>query len=117
MKNIYQLVFITFLLTSCEGKRLDLKTFSSGDIKVNWYRVSTITTIHDYVDIKRRGYEKNVMKANTGGIYSISIKGDTITIQTTRELLVYELVAKTLGCTIKQDTSISTFEYFKKYMP
>lgn len=57
------------------------------------------------------------MDANTGGIYSILITADTVIIQTTRELLVYELSSKTLGCIIKQDTSITTYQYLKKHMP
>lgn len=117
MKNIYLLTIVASLLASCEDKHLDVKTFSSRDIKVNWYNISRITTVHDYIDIERWGHEKNVMEANTGGIYDILIKGDTIIIQTTRDLIVYDLSIKTLGCNIKQDSSITTYQYLKKYMP
>jgi hypothetical protein len=104
-------------MTSCKDKPLDPKTFNSRDIKATWYKISRITTTHDYVDVERWGKKTKIMEANTGGIYDVQIKGDTIIIQTTRELLVYDLVAKTLGCIIKHDTSITTYNYLRKYQP
>jgi len=103
-------VGILLILTGCgrhltsERKKLDEKVINSGDISISWYKVSTITTIHEYVDLSRWKQTKNVLEAN-GGVREIQIKGDTIIISTTPTIQLYELVSKTLGCTIVQDTS------------
>jgi len=116
MKNNIVILLAVLSTTSCD-KHLDNKTFHNKDIIVNWYRISTITTIHDYVDIQRWGYTKNIMEANTDGLYDIQIKGDTVILQVTPSLTIYDLNAKTLGCQIKLDTSISLYKYLKKYVP
>jgi hypothetical protein len=77
--------------------------------------VSEISTIHDFVDIERWGWTKNVMEANTGGIYDILINDDTVTIQARNDLLIYELASKTLNCHIKIDTTIAWSKYSKKF--
>jgi hypothetical protein len=115
---IHFLLLIT--LTSCSSigdKHLDEKTFESGDIKVKWYRISNITNIHDFVDIQRWGWTKTIMEANTGGIHDILIQGDTVIIQTTPNLLIYELTARTLNCHIRLDTTITISQYMKKHVP
>ena len=120
MKSLSGILFIT-LLTSCSAivgdKHLDEKIYTGGDIKVKWYRISEITTIHDFIDIERWGWTKTIMKANTGGIHDILIKGDRITIQTMPDLLVYDLTAKTLNCDIRLDKTITICEYMKKHIP
>ena len=119
MKILIILGSYIFLFTSCQdqAKKLDEKKISANDIIISWYRISAITTIHDFVDITRWGHTKNIMKANTDGIYEILIKGDTVIIRTTQDLLVYELAAKTLNCYIQQDSSVSTYDYLLKYNP
>jgi hypothetical protein len=102
------LFFSVILLTACSGgyfgrKKLGEKIFTSHDITVSWYRVSEITTMHDFVDITRWGHTKNIMEANPNGIYNIVISADTVIIQATRDLLVYDLAARTLQCFIKLD--------------
>ena len=120
MKSLLQ-PFLSLTLISCSAitadKHLDEKTFKGGDIIVKWYHISRITTVHDYVDIERWGRTKNIMEANTDGIYDILIKGDTVTVQTTKDLLVYDLTAKALNCHIKLDTSITICRYMKKHVP
>ena len=111
MKVTFCLCFLVTLI-SCSSifadKHLDEKVFKSGDITVKWYRISEITTIHDFVDIERWGWTKRVAEANTNGICNIQITGDTVTIQGKPDLWIYELAAKTANCTIRVDTSINT---------
>ena len=120
MKSLLQILFL-LTLTSCTSvlgdKHLDEKIFKGGDITVKWYRISEITSIHDFIDIERWGWTKTIMKANTDGIYDILIKGDAITIQTTNNLLVYDLTAKTLNCNITLDTTITICQYMKRFVP
>jgi hypothetical protein len=120
MKSFLGILLIA-LLTSCSvivgDKHFDEKLYTSGDIKVRWYRISEITTIHDFIHIERWGWTKTIMKANTGGIHDILIKGDTITIQAMPDLLVYDLTSKTLNCNIRLDTTITMCEYMKKHIP
>jgi hypothetical protein len=116
MKILFLLLIATLVFCSCD-KHLDVKTFKSNDISVKWYRISRITTLHDYVDIERWGHTKNILEANEDGIYDILIKADTVIILTTANLVIYELSAKTLNCYIKHDTSITTYQYLKKYRP
>ena len=73
--------------------------------------MSEITTLHDFVDIERWGWTKNIMEANTGGIYNVLIKDDTVTIKASNDLIIYDLVAKTLNCHIKLDTTIIVSQY------
>ena len=117
MKTHLPLLLLIFLLSACEDKHLDNKMFTSKDITVDWYKISSISTIHDYIDIKRWGYTKNILQSNTDGIYDVKINGDTITIQVLNDCLVYDLVAKTLNCYIKLDSSISYYQYYKKFKP
>jgi hypothetical protein len=111
---IFTLVSIVF--TSCD-KHLDIRTFKSKDITINWYRISTITTIHDYVDLERWGHTENILKANTNDLYDILIDGDTIMIQTLPSILIYDLATIKLGCIVKLDSSISKCQYMKKHVP
>jgi hypothetical protein len=116
MKFLFTILFL-LLLASCSEKHLNEKTFRNGDITVKWYNISTITTMHDYVDIEHSGHTETIMEANTGGIYDILIKGDTITIQVMSDLVVYNLAAKALGYNTKLDTSITLCMYTQKYVP
>ena len=87
------------------------------DIIVNWDRKYTFETQHDLIDIKRWGYTENIYESNTDGLYDVLIKGDTIIIQTTPNLIIYKLSALTLNCYIKIDSSITTCQYMKKHNP
>jgi len=105
MKRFTLFLFAFIILTSCSRKHLDEKVFRSQDITVRWYRISEITTVHDFLDIERWGWKKNIMEANTGGIFGILINKDTITIKATSDLIIYDLAARTLHCHIKLDTT------------
>ena len=113
-KVIVFLLFLSFL--SCD-KHLDEKIYQSKDITVKWYKISSLSSAHHYIDLKRWGYSDNLLNSNTGGIYDIIISGDTITIRTLPDLLIYDLVAKKNGCYIKLDTTVTKYEYMKKFQP
>ena len=116
--KIYQ-IFIILILTfciSCEN-HLDEKVIKSKDITIKWYRVSEISSGHDFIDLERWGYTNNIMKANTNGIYDVKISGDTIIIKVLPEIGIYDLVARKNGCYIKLDTTVTKYEYMKKYQP
>ena len=110
------IIIFTLTLISCD-EHLNEKIYKSKDITVKWYKVSTISTVHDYIDLERWGYSNNIMNANTGGIYDIKISGDTIIIRTLPSLLIYDLVAKKNECYIKLDTTVTIYEYMKKFQP
>ncbi|SHF71494.1 hypothetical protein SAMN02745131_03371 [Flavisolibacter ginsengisoli DSM 18119] len=109
---------LALILTSCStllpDKHLNEKTFESNDITVKWYKVSEITSGHDFVDLTRNGYTKTILKANSMGIHDIIIKRDTITIRTVPGLIIYDLTAQTVGCYIKLDTTVTFDEYRDK---
>lgn len=95
---------------------LNEKVYTKGDITLKFYRISNISSMHDYIDLERFGYTKKIFKADTGGVYDILIKNDTIIIQT-HEAGIYELVARTLDTEIIVDSSITTYQYMKKFQP
>jgi hypothetical protein len=77
-----------------------------------------VTSGHEYIDLERWGYTENIFKANTEpGIYDVLISGDTIIIKALPEIGIYDLVAIKNGCFIKLDTTVTKYEYMKKYQP
>jgi len=109
-------IFILFSFISCE-KHLDEKIFKNGDILVKWYRVSAISTVHDHVDLERWGYSENILKSNTGGIYDVKIDKDTVTIRILPGLLIYDLIALKHNCHVKIDSTVTKYDYMKKFQP
>src|SRR5271169_4540142 len=104
MKSLLRLL-ILFQLGSCTFKHLHEKTFTSGDITATWYEISDITNVHDFVDLQRWGWTRTIVKTNTGDIQNILIDLDTVVIQVGRRAAIDELMAKTLGCYIRIDSS------------
>jgi len=52
--RLTKLLFFILLLTNCsnlEIKKLNLQTIENKDIKIEWYDISKITTIHEFDDI------------------------------------------------------------------
>lgn len=115
MNKILIIIIVIFCI-SCD-KHLNEKIFKSNDTTVKWYRVSTITSGHDYIDLERLGKTYNIIKANPNSIYDVEISGDTIIIKSLPEIVIYDLVAKKNNCYIKLDTTITKYEYMKKYQP
>ena len=111
------LTFCLIMFISCD-KHLDEKVLKSKDITIKWYRKSEITSVHEFIDLERWGYTDNILEANSEpGIYDVLISGDTIIIKALPEIGIYDLVAIKNGCYIKLDTTITKYEYMKKFQP
>jgi hypothetical protein len=99
--NITLLIFLTAItLTSCDNqlgsKKLDLKTLENDEILVENYRISEITTIHQFIDItnKRWGKVERVLEANDGSVDSVFIRQDTLFLQkTSNQPVIYDLAS------------------------
>jgi hypothetical protein len=55
--RIITILFFLFLLTNCsvlERKKLNLQIIENEDVKIEWYDISEITTIHEFVDITNK---------------------------------------------------------------
>lgn len=116
MKPTCFLLLYIITLSSCT-ERLDEKIFKNKDITVSWYKVSEITTVHDFIVVSKGFKELKLMEANTAGIHDVLIKNDTIIIQTLPDLIVYELNNKAFDYYVIQDTSITLCQYIKKHIP
>ena len=83
---------------------------------MKWDRYYTFETEHDLIDIQRWGYTKKIYESNTGSLYDVLIKNDTVIIQSKSDQL-YELSAFVLNCYIKVDSTITISQYMKKHQP
>ncbi|MBY8961487.1 hypothetical protein KJK34_01860 [Flavobacterium sp. D11R37] len=115
MKNLF-LASLVLMFVSCD-KHLNEKVFEGKNVKVRWYRISRITSVHEYVDLEIRHKTYNLLESNSEGVYDIIVKGDTIIIQVVNDLLIYELSAIANGNIIILDSSITSCQYQKKFFP
>jgi hypothetical protein len=103
IKNILA-VLISLALTSCdnlmEAKKLGLTTIENKEILVENYRISEITTIHQFIDItnKRWNKKERLFEGNDGTIDSIFMNHDTIYLRSIyKDPTVYDLAAIKFG--------------------
>ena len=98
------------LLTSCvpsfdiELKRLDEKVIQDEHIEVHWWTTSSITTIHEHVEVVKEGETKKISELNAGGIKSIEIRNDSILIHSGGGLF-YQLDDSVFGYRVVLDTT------------
>ena len=105
-------LFLTSIfMTSCdfmeggeELKKLDEKKIGNNEIEINWYRTSSITTIHEHLEVSKSGTTKKIAELNEGGIERIIIKSDSIIIETKGGGLFYKLNKEVFDYTIVMDT-------------
>lgn len=91
--------FISLTLTSCLQK-LKTRTIENEEIIIEVYEKSTITTVHQYIDIinKRWNKTERILKANQGTIDSVFIHKDTIYLsQIYSSRNIYDLAAIKFG--------------------
>src|ERR1700744_6011156 len=73
MYNKLILLLSILFFSSCEGgdlrKHLHERIYTGNDITASVYMVSEITTMHEFVDIKRWGHTRNILEANPGDIF------------------------------------------------
>jgi hypothetical protein len=118
----YLIGFSLLLLTACdpfELKPLDVKTVKGGNITVRWYQTSSISSVHNHVEIDKNGEWVKVMEADGNGyrIHDVLLNKDTVVIQAYKDMLVYQLTTEYWGTHVRLDTSISLHQYMKKFKP
>jgi len=86
-----------------ELKKLNVKTIKNTEIQILWYDISTVTTIHEHVEVSKDGQTQKIAELNQGGITRIYIHQDTIHLQT-KGGLFYQLDEKAFNYTIVLDT-------------
>jgi hypothetical protein len=103
-KNLILTFLTLFILSSCNNplgrKKLDLEVVENEDILLEKYRVSEITTIHQFIDITNKRWNKTerILESNDGSIDSVFIKGDTLfLLKTESEPIIYELASIKFG--------------------
>jgi hypothetical protein len=87
-----------------ELKALDSKIIQNNEINIHWYATSSITTIHEHVEVSKAEKTQKIAELNQGGIDSIYIHQDTIHIETNGNGLFYTLDKSVFNYTIVLDT-------------
>ncbi len=110
------------LLSSCnplELKPLDVQTVKGNMVTARWFHTSSITTVHNHVELNTNRGWVQLLEADGNGykIYNVSINTDTVVIQAYKDMLVYQLTSKYWGTHVQLDTSITLFQYMKKFAP
>jgi len=72
------------VLWSCGDKKLDRKKWVAGDLEIDRYQVSRITSLYEQVDVTKDGETVQILTARPGDIDSIFLSHDTLVIQTVR---------------------------------
>jgi hypothetical protein len=111
MKNILRkqirlvyIIIFSFLFTSCFDKKLGLIIIENEKIKIEQYKVSEITTIHEFLDLtnKRWNNVERIYEGNIESIDSVYIENDTIFLTTKYDNpVIYDLAAIKFGYRIK----------------
>ena len=92
------------ILTSCENpvgrKKLDLITVENEQVFVENYRISEITTIHQFIDITNKKWNKveRILEANDGSIDSVFLMHDTLfLLKSSDKPTIYDLASIKFG--------------------
>lgn len=96
---------LLFALLSCADKKLHEKKSSIGNLEINQYEISLITSVHDHVDVTKEGETEHILKVNTGDIDTIFLLHDTLVIKTVRHPIVYEKKDEVFNYVIKVDST------------
>lgn len=107
-----RLSFITLavvLLTSCVPsfeaglERLDERVIHEAEVEVRWYTTSSITTLHEHVEVVKGGAIVKIAELNAGGISDIVVSNGAIVIESHGGLF-YQLEDSAFGYPIILDT-------------
>lgn len=104
IKTLISAFFLLIFITSCDRK-LDLETvFENRDVRVERYRISEITSCHDFVDITNKRWNKTerIYESNSETIRYILIRNDSIIIKVWSKF-AYDLAAIKFGYKIILD--------------
>ncbi|RYD74041.1 MAG: hypothetical protein EOP53_19025 [Sphingobacteriales bacterium] len=105
------LVLLLFGFSSC-NKRLKEFTIKTADIEVTKYEISQVSTVHDFVEVRKGNLAITVLEANSYGFADLFVKHDTIVIQYLPNIF-YKTADKAFNYKIKLDTTISV-EYWRQ---
>jgi hypothetical protein len=113
---------LLLFLSSCDPfalKPLGVHTVTTGSRTVRWFYTSSITTIHNHVEIKTaKGWEQLMeTDGNAYKIYDVSIDKDTVIVKTRPGTLLYQLESYYWGTYVRLDSSIPEVEYNSKFFP
>jgi hypothetical protein len=98
MKFILSILLLLPLL-SCD-KKLDSIFVDDENIRLEYYRISRISTIHDYIDLTLKSSEEelNIYEANAYQIDSLYIRNDTIFIdKISKDSTLYNFIDSKFG--------------------
>ncbi len=97
-------MLIFFIFTSCDNstakKKLNLATIENEEILVEKYRISELTTIHQFIDITNKRWNKieRILEANDVSVDSIFIKQDTLFLRKASDNpIIYDLASIKFG--------------------
>lgn len=122
MKRTLPLYLILLFLPSCDPfalKPLDIQTVSKGARTARWFNTSSITTVHNHVEVKTKKGWVQVLETdgNVRRIYDVSIDRDTIVVKLVQGTLIYQLETIYWDYYVRLDSSVSEFEYDNKFHP
>ena len=104
IQNIILVLTLCLFIISCSDKKLNLKIIENAQIKVEQYEISELTSIHEFLDLTNKRWNKTerIYEGNTESIDSVFIKNDTIFLTTKYEKpIIYDLSAIKFGYNIK----------------
>jgi hypothetical protein len=93
------------LACSDADKKLNEKKSTLGDLEINQYQISLLTSIHDHVDVSKNGKTEHILKVNTGDIDTIFLVVDTLVVKTVKRPVIYEKKDKVFNYFIKIDST------------
>ena len=118
MKLTIVIYAILLCLPSCDPfalKPLDIHTVKKNSIVARWFVTSSITSIHNHVEILSRSGWEQVMESDEEKIYDVLINRDTVIIQARQCINLYQLQSYFWGTYVRIDTSISDYQYHQKF--
>jgi hypothetical protein len=77
-----------------------MKTIENEEILIESYRVSELTTIHQFIDITNKRWSKveRILEANDGSIDSVFIRQDTLFLRkASNKPTIYDLASIKFG--------------------
>ena len=99
MKSTYLLLLACLTLSSCL-KKLDLQIIEDKSIMLERYTTSTITTMHEHIDITNKRWHRTekIYEGNTGQLINVLLQNDSIILQTYSPTpVIYDLAAIKYG--------------------
>lgn len=99
-KMIIRKVLITYLLVammilSCSKKKLNTRVVENDEIKLEFYQISEISNIHEYIEITNKRWNKSekIYEGESGQLVDFMIKHDTIFLDISTNSIIYDLSA------------------------